>query len=449
MRNMKNFMQVLKDVFYDREVYRLDWYDTMVENKSYIFSGILLYIVVVIARSWGNFTHPGLYAEDSIHYFNVYYGNIRQFSDIFQHPNGYYNIFNNLIAWLVAKADILWQPFLYQLIATFMAILTVCAVTCSGLFRNRFILFLCPLLLGLSGMNHVYYYLTLTFQMYVVIVLLLVMLFWEKSSVTLFNLIYIFVASFLIWSGPYSVMTVPFCIAFFVFFRGRTAINMCLLVAAIAYTLSVTESTVMLQNLFSIGILKLWGRTLVTDVFFMGFKDSVNLEKLLFIAVTLTSLMVFLRKEKYYLKTAALFAVIIISSLAPLFLSKKYLLYQTIFPCHLLIAQFFWLAFVLYSLDKILLRIKSFQTIFGILVVMICTSFIVFDNYHNSDKYSVPLLTSTPAFLQKIKEAEMMGLEEKGQKMEIITRGTGVFKARALVGDRSKDSILVKRIVVE
>lgn len=448
-RNMKNFVSELRDVFCDREIYKLDWYDTLIENKSYVFSGLLLYVLAVVVRSWTNYSHPGLYVEDSMHYFNYYYGNFRHFSDIFQHPNGYYNIYNNLMAWLIAWADILWQPFLYQLTSTIIAILAICAFSLSGLLKNRFTLFICPLLLGLSGMNHIYYYITLTFQMYVVIVLLLGILFWQKSSVPLFNLIYIVLASFLIWSGPYSVMTVPFCLTFVVLFRGKTTINICLLVVTLAYTLSVTQSTFMLENLFSKNIMQMWGKALVTEVFFMGFKDSVNLERLLLIFATLTFLMVFLRKEKYYLKVSLLFAVIIISSFAPLFLSQKYLLYQTIFPCHLFIAQFFWLAFVLYSLDKILLRLKRYQNGVGILIVALCATFIVFDNYNNVDKYSVPILSSTPAFLQKVKEAEGMGLEKKGQNMVITTNGTGPFRAKALVGDRSKGAVLINNVHVE
>ena len=59
---------------------------------------VACFLALLCYRSWGNLTHPALYVEDSIHYFNVYYGGNRDFTLILQHPNGYYNILNNLVA---------------------------------------------------------------------------------------------------------------------------------------------------------------------------------------------------------------------------------------------------------------------------------------------------------------------------------------------------------------
>jgi hypothetical protein len=414
------------------------------ENKVVLGTGLLLYFIIMLARSWENFSQPGLYAEDTAHYFNFYYGNIRSLGDIFQHPNGYYNICNNLVAYLIAKTDILFQPFFYQLVSISLCVVTIAAFSLSGLIRSRYILFVSPFFLGLSGLNHLYYYITLTFQMYVVILLLLIMLFWQRSPSTIFNIVYFLLCSFLIWSGPYSVLVVPFCLTFIVLFRGKDYIFYGFLIVTLAYTFSVTNSTIMLENLFEPNTLLLWGRTLVTHVFFMGLKDSVNVEKLLLIGATIVPLLVYLRKERFYLKTALLFAVIIVSSFAPLFLSKKYLMYKSIFPCHLLIAQFFWVAFLLYSADKIILKQRRYHHLLGTGLIIVIIAFIIFDNYRNSDKYKVPILTSTPTFLHAVKEAEQMGLKEKRQVV-ISTNGTSVFKAVAVVGDTSTGAELIGR----
>jgi hypothetical protein len=442
---MKKIGSTLRSFIRDREIYDLNLKQTFSENKVVILSGLLLYIAVMLIRSWGNFSQPGLYAEDTAHYFNFYYGDIRSLGDIFQHPNGYYNIYNNLIAYLVAKADILIQPFLYQLVSIILCVLTVAAFSLSGLIRSRYILFISPFFLGLSGLNHLFYYITLTFQMYVVIVLLLVMLFWQRSPVAIFNIIFFLLTSFLIWSGPYSVMVVPFCLTFLVLFRGKDCMFACLLVVTIAYTFSVTSSTIMLGNLFKPDILLLWGQTLVTHVFFMGLKDSVNVEKLLLIGVTLIPLLIYLRKERFYLKIVLLCAVIIVSSFAPFFLSNKYLIYKSVKPCHLLIAQFFWVIFILYSADKIVLKQRRYHHLLGTGLLIVIMAFIVFDNFLNSDKYRVPIIASMPNFLHAVKEAEQMGLKGKQQVAIISTDGTSGFKAVAVVGDNSEGSKVIRR----
>ncbi|MDD3813776.1 MAG: hypothetical protein PHZ02_03940 [Desulfocapsaceae bacterium] len=438
---MPNVSYILRSFIRDREVYELNLKQTFSENKVIIFSGLLLYVVVMLIRSWGNFSQPGLYAEDTAHYFNFYYGNIRSLGDIFQHPNGYYNIYNNLVAFLVAKADILIQPLLYQLVSIILCVLTVAAFSLSGLIRSKYILFISPFFLGLSGFNHLYYYISLTFQMYVGVLLLLVLLFWQRNSSASFNIIYFLVASLLIWSGPYSVLIVPFCLVFMLFFAGKDLVFFGLLLVALAYTFSVSDSTIMLGNLFHKEILLLWGNTLVTQVFFLGLKDSVNLEKLLLIAGTLIPLLIYLRKERFYLKIAMLFFLIIISSFAPLFLSKKYLLYQSVKECHVLIAQFFWVAFLLYSADNLILKQRRYQHLLGTGLVLTIAFFIIFHNSQKVDMYRAPILTPISNFLHSVKEAEQKGLKEKHQFVIISSNGTdNMFSAVAIVGDRSKES---------
>lgn len=444
-KTVDTFRQYLRS----RHIYDLNLEETLTENKGLIFTSLLLFIGVLVLRSWTNLSHPGLYAEDSIHYFNYYYGNFRTFTDIFQHPNGYYNIYNNLAAFIIAKADILLQPLLYQTVSLLLCLVTIAAFSMSGLIKSRYILFISPFFLGLTGLNHLYYYISLTFQMYVVILLLLVMLFWQRCHRLTVNILFFIIASFLIWSGPYSVLLVPFCLVFLILFKGKEYLFTALILVALAYTLSVTKSTIMLENILKPDILLLWGTTLVTKVYFLGLKSSVNAEKLILIALSLAALFWYLRRDTFFLKTSLLFGVIIVSSFAPLFLSKKYLLYQSIFPCHVLIAQFFWVGFLLYSADRIILRQERNRFVVGMAMVVAITVLIAYDNYMTSEKYRVPVLTSIPMFLQTVKEAEQQDLAAKGERVIITTNGTGVFKAAAIVGDRSPSGKLISRQHIE
>lgn len=418
-------------------------------KKFYIFAGLAVYILIMLVRSWDNFSAPGLYVEDATHYFNLFYGGHKSLSSIFQHPNGYYNIYNNFIALLTSKADILLQPRIYQSMAILLCVLTVAAVSFSGLFQNRFVLLITPLLLGLSGLNHIYYYITLTFQMYMVVLLLLVLLLWRWKLPFIVNLFFFTLLVFLIWSGPYSVLTVPFCLTFLFFFKGRTWTCLGIIAVTAAYALSVEKSTIMLGNLFNTEILTLWFQTLITKVFFMGMKDSVNTEKIILLLAVFLPLFFILRKERLYLKTTALLFVIIISSFAPLFLSKKYLLYQTIYPCHIVIAQFFYLVFILYSADHILRKFSKYEIQLGSLFLLSVFAFILLDNIEHREKYRAPVMKSIPPFLKAVKKAESAGLSERHQHIIIITDGIKkAFKPVAVVGDRSKGSKRVDKIFI-
>lgn len=415
-----------------------------------VYLGLLFFIGVMLLRSWENFSQPGLYAEDSVHYFNFYYGNIRTLTDIFQHPNGYYNLLNNLAAYVTAKADVGLQPLIYQSVCTALCIVTVSAFSLSGLVTNRYLLFISPLLLGLSGLNHLYYYISLTFQMYVVVLILLIVMLRRRKTSGPVELLLFLLMSFLIWSGPYSVLVVPVALTFIVFFRDRTIQCAGLLLVTIAYTLSVTKSTIMLGNIFNSDIMRLWATTLVTKVFLMGFKDSLNVEKLVLVAAVFLAVWIVLRRDRFYLKVAVLMMVIIVASFAPLFLSKKYLLYQAIFPCHLLIAQFFWLALLLFTADRLLARWPvKMQHLGGGALMVVAVIFIFADNIKHPDKREAKILDAMPRFLEKVKEVEEMNLAQEGKKMLITTSGTGIFKAAAIVGDRSQNGQLVDRIHVQ
>ena len=441
---MSNIVKFLKN----RDTYALPVEEAVTTRRT-IFLGLFIFTGIMLLRSWNNFSQAGLYAEDSIHYFNYYYGNVRAFADILQHPNGYYNLFNNLVAYLTAKADVGLQPLIYQSVCIVLSLLTIAAFSFSGLIANRYLLFISPLLLGLSGLNHLYYYISLTFQMYVVVLLLLILMLRRTRVSAPVEVMLFMLMSFLVWSGPYSVLAVPLALSFMVFFRDRTIACVSLLLVTAAYTLSVTKSTIMLENIFKPEILRLWGSTLVTDVFFMGFKDSVNIEKLILIAVTFITILILLRRDRLYLKTAMLLLIIIVASFAPLFLSKKILLYQKILTCHLLIAQFFWLALILFTADRMLARWPARQHFFGGVFVLLAALFIFADNTRHPDKWQAKIQEAMPRFLQKVKEAEEMNLAGEGKRMIISTAGTSTFKAAAIVGDRSKSGKLVGRVHVQ
>ncbi len=437
----------LTTLFRNREIYNLDHSNFWAKNRGLIVISLCTFIGVLLWRSWPNFSHPGLYVEDTGHYFNYFYGNTRDLWSLLHNPNGYYNIINNFIALLVAKVDVRLQPSFYLWTGTFLAISAVMVLPCSGLLKNKYLIFIAPFLLGLSGLNHLFYYITLTYQIYVLVIILIGLLFWQPLRGNTANVFLFVVLSLLIWSGPYSVLVVPFSFCFILFFRGKTWLLLFLCVVTILYTLSVTEHMILLHNLFKPEIQRIWFNALIGKVFFMGMKGAVGPVKLMLTGAFFISTLAILRKDIFYLKIGCILLVLINSSLAALFLSKKFLLALKILPCYILIAQFLWLSFLLFTADRILARNKKLHH-GGLVVCVLVALFIYYDNSFNPAKGSVPVMTSLPKYLHKVYEAEQQHLTEQN-RTQVIQLGDHNFSPIAKLGRVGDPTVPVEFIQMD
>ncbi|MFQ5484419.1 MAG: hypothetical protein ACE5DO_03690, partial [Desulfobacterales bacterium] len=192
----------------------------LTQNRIWIIIGLSIFLSALFYRSWENFTHPGLYMEDPA-YFSGYYGGHQPFTAVFNTSRGYINLIINVYAWIVAKIDVRIQPGLYLIFAILTGVTTAVNLIFSGLFKSRPILLIAPLVLGLTGMNHVFYYMTLIYQFYTTTLLLLCLLFFPPPR-TKFGLVGMAVLfTILPWSGPYSVLDIPVGILFLLFFKDR------------------------------------------------------------------------------------------------------------------------------------------------------------------------------------------------------------------------------------
>lgn len=419
-----------------------------VVQMRWLIAGILCLAFVVIFRSWDHFLLPAFYAEDSIHYFNRYYGGDHSLKDILAHPHGYYNIFNNFAALLIAKLDILLQPLSYHITAFFVGIITVATFSFSGLIRNKHILFITPLLLGLSGMNHIYYYITITFQMYVLIILALSLLFHNNKPEGITSIPFFIILCLLIWSGPYSVLIVPYSLCYIFLFKDKTLFFVALITVCMLYLFSVSVSTVRLEHLFNPYILSYWGKALASQIFYMEIIERVNTPEYIFIGCFFVTVYLLLRKDIFFQKTSILFLCIIILNYAPYTLSTKFIEYPMIFPCHKFISQFFWLAFLLFITDRIILRYTHLSRFIAPLFIILTTIFIFYDNNIHPWKYKKPLFHAMPKFLKTVKEVEERHLEDQHQQIIIKTRGTDGTRVTAKVGDQSRNAEIIDEIFI-
>jgi hypothetical protein len=386
--------------------------------------------------------------EDTSHYFNYFYGDIRGLKSLFHNPNGYITILTNSVALLTAKLDVRIQPAVYLVTSATMTILAVMALPCSGLLKNKYILFCSPFLLGLSGVNHLFYYTTLTYLIYVAVILLFGLLFWEAGDNRFRTGLLFAFLTLLIWSGPFSVLTVPFSLLFILFFKGKTRFLLALLVVTVLYLLCVSEKTIMLGNILHGAVRRIWFQTLVLKVFLMGAREVVTPKIEIIFALFFTGVFFFFRKDFFYLKIALLLFTLIDGSLALLFLSKKYLLYQRVLPCYLFIPQFFWLFFLLFTSDRFLVNHKKLNNL-GIPVACCFFAFIVYDNLHHPEKRTIPRMPALPRFLEVVHNNEIRHWEKENKLKIITTPGKGSFRPTAKVGKRGDSTTETEFIHIE
>ncbi|MDK9706520.1 MAG: hypothetical protein OEL83_05675 [Desulforhopalus sp.] len=441
---------ILVKILRERPLYFLDRQSFLRENRGVLLLALASLIVVLLIRSWENFSHPGFYAEDATYYFKLNYNADFLWENIFRNPNGYYNILNNFVAQLLGDIDIRWQAAAYQSVAFMTTVLTTLMFARSGLIKNKILIFLTPFILGLSGFNHIVYYLTITFQMYVLVLTLFAVLLLDETDSPIKNLMLFLIIPLLVWSGPYSVLAVPFAITFIVLFRGKTWIMLWTLVVTIAYALSTTGSTIMLGNIFEKQIQVLWGEAVIRDIFLLGLREHVNIEKVILLLAILVPAIYAIRRETFHLRILALFMVVIISSMAPVLLSKKIIMYGSIYPCHLLLGKFFWILSVLIIVDRLVKVIPEKFTQISVSAAACCiVLFIVVDNLKHESMRKIDVLYNIPEFLQTIHETEKLKLEEKGEIVRIIADGVGIFDPIVRVGSRNPEARLVKTIFIE
>lgn len=444
---MKNITASFVQLFRNRETYSLQWASFWKENRWLLFACLICFTLVVLGRSWPNYVTPGLYVEDNSHYFNHFYGDARGWGDLLHAPNGYYNILNNFLALLVAKIDVRYQPSVYLGLATIFAVVTVMILPCTGLLRNRYILLVAPFLLGLSGFNHIFYYITLTYQIYVFVILLICLLFWEPLKSNRASLLLFALLSLLVWSGPYSVLVVPFSLCFILFFRGKTVLLTALSVVVVLYTLSVSNNMILLRNLWKPAIHEVWLGTLVDKVFLMGMGGGFTATKLGLCLGFFLLLLAIFRRDSFYLKIACLLLVLINSSLAALFLSKKYMISLRVLPCYLVIAQYFWLFFLLFTADRLLSLRKGLYH-GGLAVALLALLFIYQDNSLHPDKRSFPTMPKLAEFLQLVHDSEQLDLAARHQG-RILQLGHKGFHPVVRLGTTDDPNIAVEQIIIE
>ena len=392
-------------------------------NKVVVASSLFVFAFVLWLRSWQTISVPSLFVEDAFHYFNNYYGGQLSIKTILTKPNGYYNILNNFVAWAVAFADVRIQPALYVVFAMFVSFCAVFLVSFSGIIRDRLLLFSMPFVLGLTGLNHIFYYVTLTFQMYVLIIVLLMIILLPAPKSWGTIILQCMLSAILVFSGPYSVVSIPVCLILCVFFNDKKKRFLWgFIILSAMFYLSVSGGSARIDNVFQIAILEKMFQVMIRDVFFLGLVEASILKLSVIVLLFVSVFFYMLRKKRLFLYLAISLLAVSVISLIPFFLSSKIEVYKNPYPCHLVISQFFWIVFVMYLIDTFIIE-KKISYLFKCSMMVVLFSIVIYDNTINKQKSNVKTNVNIRSFTNKIKHAESLNLKDSNKYVIILSPG--------------------------
>ncbi len=412
----------------------------------FLFS-LVLFMAALYLRSGETIAVPSLFVEDATHYFNKYYGGFRPIETILSKPHGYFNIFNNFIAWLTSFCDVRVQPSVYVIVALLLSATAILLPSFTGIIQNKWLLFCLPFLLGLSGFNHIFYFTTITYQMYVVVLPLLILLLLPAPKYYITLVLQCLLAAVLIFSGPYSVVAVPASILLLLFFKRdvKKQILWVTVICTTVYYASFSGGLAEFGNLLEFSIVLKMISSMVFDVFFLRLASGNLWLFTSILLMFLTAVFYLLRTDRFFYCMGIVLLGIVCSAMAPFFLSSKFAVYHSPSKCHVFISQFFWLFFLVFTCER-LLRNDLLNKRMAPSLVILFIGLIWYDNFKHQTKWSYNTNPEIKTFLNRIHRAESMGLKAKNQYTVIMASGVVVrpFVPRVRVGSRGRSAQLVE-----
>ena len=350
----------------------------------------------------------------------------------------------DFFAWAWAWADVRWQPWLYQWTGLVLAVASVATVSFSGLVRNRVLLLVCPLALGLTGLNHLYYYNTLIYTRYTGVLMLLALLFYPPPQSVRSFVVQALLLALLPWSGPYSLLALPAALFLFVCTANRTrrVLLAVTVLSTLAYFATVSGSTVQLVNLLRPWILVQYLQTVFDKIFFFDFTRHLPMWYGFLLLLAIAAVSWLLRRDREYLLQAAVMLGLVFASILLFFLSVKLGQYITTSDCHRVVASFFWMLFLVVTVDR-LLGDRPLHSPWPLVCAGLLLTLVVFDNRRHPHKGWVPPVSGLAAYLETIRFYEQQGLGEKKQAVCLQLPSGRPMQPRVLVGYRGADARLL------
>lgn len=404
--------------------------------------GVFLFILLNMYRLRVALPLAGLHMED-VYYFNNYYDHGVPFSAILEKHGGqpYLILWTNFFAWLIATCDIRIQPYLYQWTGFFWATVAVSLPFFSGMIRSKAIAVTGPLVLGMIGLNHAFYSITLIYTMYTGVVAALCFLFYDSPKTPAGMILLILSMVIFPWFGPYSVLIIPAGILLFILFPEDKKKLLLILTAlcstGIYYLLGVEQGTSNILQLKQLWIIQTYLHILLEDIVLLGQVGKISLYYLYPVLLLLGIVFYVLRHDHQYLRYSMVLILLITISLLLIFASDRYALTLYVRPCHKMISIFFWVLFLLFTIDRLSMTANDSRSV--IICFMISSALLVyFDNTKHPEKSVVRFVEHQKAFLTAIHYYEGFQLKKRNQYivLKLKDHPDSFWKPRVEIGSR-------------
>ena len=389
------------------------------KGRVWFLVGCLVLVVAVLLRNLLSFTHIGFYAEDAV-LFSHYYDGVQPLSDVVRDFFGqpYKTLVTSSFAWLFAWFDVRLQPYLYLWTGFAWGIIGACFFFGSGLIRSRPVLLMGPLLVGLVGFNHIFYYTTLIFVMYTCLIVLLTMLFYPVPKTRPATLVYLLLFIILPWAGPYSAVVVPAALLMLVLFWRELGRKRWLLLivccSSLAYYFSVQGDTTRIMRLTRPEVILSYFASLLDRVIFFDLFGYVPLWWWLPVLSVLCTGLFLLRRDTAFIKNSIIMFAIIAGSFTLFYLSSKYPVYIQPKPCHRFISLVFWCIYLLYLADHLFQAYGEGRV--GVLLFTLFLAVVILaDNRTYIEERASEIIPDTGDYVAAIYRMEQRGMKERNQ----------------------------------
>ncbi len=376
-------------------------------------AGVVLLMGCVLVRFWDALTQIGLYVEDAL-LFNSYYATALPLKAIFKSHIGqpYLTVPADFFAWLYAWIDVRWQPWLYQWTGLAFTLCAASLLSFSGLIKSRYLLVVGPVILGMLGVNDLYYYNTLIYVMYTGVLILLLLLFFSPPCRIVSYLFQAILLGCLPWSGPYSVLLLP--VAFFLFFaepgKDKKMLYVIGFVSTLLYFSTVKSGNLRLGNIAETQLLSLYFSEILKKVLLFNFFQEVDYRFWIVIILFVSGCCFIFRHDFRYICFSLSALGIIFISIAMFYLSSKSELYSELLSSHQVIASFFWVAFLLVTADRI---VSQCHPVFSLAVACAFLALVFLDGVWHPSKWILKPIANVQRFVDTIAYYELRGFERK------------------------------------
>ena len=380
--------------------------------------------------------------EDSL-VFSYYYGHFRPLSSIFSSHVGqnYLTVPPYFFAWLFSWCDVRLQPWLYQWWGFCWAVAGCSVIFFSGMFRSRAILLIGPSVLGLLGVNDIYYWNTLIYTMYTGLLVLFGLFFYPPPKTWGGSVIMALFFVVLPWSGPYSVLLIPVSLLHFLFVRDwKKNIPVLLgLCSTVAYFTTVQSQTARFEHLQPWVVIR-YLHVLLEKVVLFQLLDGVPLYWGFVVVLLLFLSLYFFRQDPDYVRNLLFMLCLITASLTLFFLSVKFPLYGQTLACHRLISLFFWLVLLLYISDRLLVLYRPPRYVAGAIVTFFFVVVTVANIRFPSLGHARPI-PGVQEFVRAIAWYERVIASEPGRYVELhLPTYLQLMQPRVRVGNQRPDA---------